>query len=190
MLNIHSHKHFGKEVIHNISPKEWDLFSERYPQQRFSVGIHPWHVQQKYLEEELALLSDIVAHKQVFAVGETGLDKHCGVSLDLQMKSLETHIELSEKNAKPLILHCVAAYNELQLLKRRLQPTQRWILHGFRGNRILAQQLLSDGFYFSIGWNFNVETIKMLPDDKLYFETDEADVSVEEVYAKAMTCRK
>ena len=187
MLDIHSHKHFGEEVIHNISPKEWNSFYERYPHDEMGRCLV---AAQKYLKEELSLLSDIVAHKQVFAIGETGLDKHCGVSLDLQMKSLETHVELSENNAKPLILHCVAAYNELQLLKRRLQPTQHWILHGFRGNRILAQQLLSDGFYFSIGWNFNVETIKMLPDDKLYFETDEADVSVEEVYAKAMTCRK
>jgi len=190
MLDLHSHKNFGKNVIHNISPKEWDAFSRKYPKQLVSVGVHPWNVTQISLLEELERLSKIVDNKQVYAIGETGLDKRCFSPLNLQIQSLEHHIFLSEKYEKPLILHCVSAYNELQLLKRKYRPKQRWILHGFRGNPILAKQLLLDDFYFSIGWNFNTETIKILPEEKIYFETDESDVSIEEIRTKVNAYRK
>ncbi len=190
MLDVHSHKNFGENVIHNILPKEWSAFSKKYPQQLVSVGIHPWDVKQSSLKENLELLSTIVGNKQVYAIGETGLDKRCSSPFNLQILSLENHIRLSEEYEKPLILHCVAAYNELQLLKRKYHPKQRWILHGFRGNPILAKQLIEDDFFFSIGWNFNTETIKILPEEKIYFETDELDMSIEEIRTKVNDHRK
>ncbi len=189
MLDVHSHKGFGQNVVHNIVPTEWADFVLKYPEQPVSVGIHPWHIEAETLAQQLDLLAKIVGESQVRAVGETGLDKRCEVPIALQMQSLERHVELSEKHHKPLILHCVAAYNELQTLKRTLRPTEEWILHGFRGNPILAQQLLADGFRFSIGWNFNVATVKMLPSKSFYFETDDADVSIEAVYQKVIATR-
>ncbi len=189
MLDVHSHKHFGQNVVHNIAPAEWTDFVLKYPEQIVSVGIHPWHILPETLAQQLDSLGKIVGENQVRAVGETGLDKRCSVPFELQMQSLEQHIEFSEKYHKPLILHCVAAYNELQTLKRTIRPNEEWILHGFRGNPILAKQLLADGFRFSIGWNFNAETVKMLPVESFYFETDDADVSIEAIYQKVMAVR-
>lgn len=189
MLDVHSHKKIGENVVHNVSPKEWQEFANKHPQQLVSIGIHPWHIEQRSLEEELALLSSIIENELVFAIGETGLDKRCNVPLNLQKQSLNFHIQLSEKYQKPLILHCVGAYNELQLLKRKVSPSQRWIIHGFRGNPFLAKQLMKEGFYFSIGWSFNPETIKILPKELLYFETDESDATIEQVYEKVISIK-
>lgn len=54
----------------------------------------------------------------VWAIGECGLDKYSQVDFDIQKQYFIKQIELSELTHKPLIIHCVKAYNELLNLKK------------------------------------------------------------------------
>ena len=56
-------------------------------------------------------------------------------------------------------------------------------------NKILAQQLIHKGFYLSFGKALQLpaiqELIKILPPDKIFLETDDAGISIEEIYVLA-----
>ncbi len=66
-------------------------------------------------------------------------------------------------------------------LKKELKPTQPWIIHGFRGKPQQAGQLLRAGFNLSLGPNFNPETARVIPSDRLHIETDDSPVTLKAV---------
>ncbi len=120
--------------------------------------------------------------KNFIAIGECGLDKLCETSFDLQTRTFRQMIELSEQYEKPLIIHCVKAFDELISLKKEYLPKQPWVIHGFRGNPIQAKQLIQQGFCLSFGPKHNIETIKNVPLWAVFTETDDSDCSIDEVY--------
>jgi len=157
----------------------------------FSVGIHPWDAHETN-PTAIDLLETIVADDRVKAVGECGFDRNSKASLKEQAYFFERQVMLSEKYQKPMIIHCVAATNELVLLKKRFAPTQNWVLHGFRGKPELASQLLQHGFALSFGENFNLKSVEITPIDKLCIETDTTNSQIENTYreiAAIKNCR-
>ena len=56
-----------------------------------------------------------------------------------------------------------------------------WIIHGFRGKEILAEQLLRAGFYLSIGERFNPDAVRAIPDSRLLLETDTSSYSISQI---------
>jgi TatD DNase family protein len=64
-----------------------------------------------------------------------------------------------------------------------------WLVHGFRGNVVLANQLLSKGMYLSFWFDFalrpeSAELLSHLPIDRIFLETDGADVDIRAIYDK------
>ena len=64
-----------------------------------------------------------------------------------------------------------------------------WLIHGFRGNIELAQQLISKGMYLSFWFDFVIrpessELLRSLPKDRIFLETDGADVDIRDIYKK------
>jgi TatD DNase family protein len=133
----------------------------------------------------MAYLNEIASNPRIVAIGETGLDKLKGPSFEVQIPVFKKHIELSEKLAKPVIIHCVKAWEELIQIKKETKPTQPWIIHGYRGKPELTQRLLQEGFLFSIGDQINVDSMQLIPIDALFCETDEDEMSIREVYLQA-----
>lgn len=125
----------------------------------------------------------------VAAIGETGLDKLQGADIDTQIKVLTKHVELSEELRLPLILHVVKAYNDIITLRGLVKPSQRWIVHGFRGKPELARQLLDHGFDLSLGEHFNPATAAIIPDSRLHFETDESTLPISTIAARINAAR-
>lgn len=119
------------------------------PGQTYSAAIHPWHADRAGMFGEVERLA---ADEAVVAIGETGLDKRRGPSLDVQIPLFRRHIALAEAVGKPLIVHCVGAWQELLALPR---PRVMTIIHGFRGKPELARQLTSAGFFLSLGARHN-----------------------------------
>lgn len=121
----------------------------------------------------------MLSSPKLAAIGEAGLDTIRGPELKIQIKVFEKQAALSEKIAKPLIIHCVKAYHHLLQLKNLHQPTQPWIIHGFKGKTELAMQLINNGFYLSAGcyWlGFEkrfADFLKAIPASRLFFETDD-----------------
>lgn len=148
----------------------------------FSIGIHPWKIKEDLLASHIQYIEQNAQYDCVKAIGECGLDKLSDADWDLQIKAFKNQIIISEKLRKPMIIHCVKAFDELLQIKRELNPEQKWIIHGFRGKPQQMHQLVDHGLYFSIGLLFNNETVKQIPLDRLFLETDDKEVSIKTIY--------
>ena len=147
-----------------------------------SIGIHPWYLTEENAEAQWHTLQEQISDPSVIAIGEGGLDKLKGPDMELQVKILKQQVALSEEKSLPLIIHCVKAFNELIQLKKELRPHQPWIIHGFRGKEALAIDCIRHGFYLSYGEHFQENALKATPQEKLFIETDESEVPVQEIY--------
>lgn len=148
--------------------------------QNYSAGIHPWYIDN--IGQQLDELEHLCTYPNIVAIGEAGFDKIRGGTPDIQQEAFQVQALLAEKVNKPLIIHCVKAYDEIIKNKKAIKPQVPWIIHGFRGNGKQAGQLLRQGFYLSFGQYFNSEALKAAYPDYLFAETDDADIDIRSVY--------
>ena len=148
-----------------------------------SNGIHPWQIDETWKETFNTYAQEA---KNVLFIGESGLDKVKGPELEIQREVFIEHIRLSEALGKPLIVHCVKAMQEVLQLHKEMQPTQPWIIHGFRGGKQQAEQYRSAGLLLSFGLHFNDEALRATPLDELFVESDEDDINT--VYTAISDC--
>jgi len=184
-INIHSHHlvHSDSKTIVNLTLDEAENVFQTDNPHNYSLGIHPWFINEKW-ESEFAKLSKWALENRLVAIGECGLDKNISTPSALQMEIFEKHIVLSEQVKLPLIIHCVGCFNELLALRKKFNPQQSWIIHGFRAKPELAKMLLNAGCALSFGTHYNTDSIIITPLNKLFIETDEADINIEELYSK------
>jgi len=184
-VDIHTHNKSQSNYcsIRNLTFAEAEEIFSSNEKGFFSVGFHPWFVNE-YSEELFKKLEKWAVDSRFVAIGECGLDKNSKSDLNIQTAIFQKQILLSETLQKPLIIHCVGCFNELFELKNQLNATQLWIIHGFRGKPELARQALKAGCSFSIGEHFNAESVRIIPIDKLYVETDESMMPIEAIFNK------
>lgn len=183
-FDIHTHQRpqQATEVVFSCFKEDCPLPEEIV---RFSVGIHPWHLTESNADGHWQWLVEMANRPQVVAIGECGLDKLKGPSLALQIDVFKRCALLAEERSLPLIIHAVKCFNELIRLKKELRPVQPWIIHGFRGKKEVAQEYLKHGFYLSFGEHYQEESMRTVPLDKLFLETDESSLTIESIYQKA-----
>ena len=102
-----------------------------------------------------------------------------GGNMTYEKNSLK--VGVTEKYELPLIIHCVKAMDELLALRKERAPKQPWIWHGFRGKPEQTKQLLQKGFYLSFGMHYSSEAMNVVPDSRLFLETDDSPVNIEDV---------
>jgi len=164
--------------------------------QSYSVGLHPWDIDQVSGNDWLQQLEELLAHPQVLALGECGIDRSIETPLPIQLDSFLPQLELAEKLQKPVILHAVRSYSDLLQLKKNYAPQSPWILHGYQGNAETTIQLARQGFCFSMGAALLNDRPKLnqalteIPPAQLFFETDESTVQLESIYIFAADKRK
>src|ERR1035437_6107357 len=124
-IDIHTHQIPTKPcvAVMNVFPDESlpnNLLSTCF----YSTGIHPWYLntQQAYLKA----ISERMVLPQFIALGECGLDIFASASLEEQEKVFRLQIEISEAFKKPVIIHCVRAFNEIIRIKKDMKPIQPW----------------------------------------------------------------
>ena len=190
-VDIHTHNSSKSDfpAVRNLTFQEAEIIFSSSETGFFSVGIHPWTAHTTPVKE-LSDLEDWASDKRFIAVGECGLDKNSKASLLTQIDIFKKQIELSEKIQKPLIIHCVGCFNEIFQLKKELNPTQCWIIHGFRGKPELAAQALKNSCALSFGEHFNEESVRLTPIDKLFVESDDNPLSIEFMYKKLAAIKK
>ena len=152
---------------------------------QYTIGIHPWFIKKEKTQKELDLIRKYAAFPNIKAIGECGLDKSCQTDFELQKEVFSSQILISEAINKPLIIHCVKSFEEIIALKKEFQPKQAWIIHGFRGKPEQAGQLIRKGIFLSFGYRYNENTLKKLSLETLFFETDESNSNIQDVYKKA-----
>ena len=183
-FDIHTHSQKQEKEVFSIISLSFPEIRHFNPSFHYSLGLHPWKVQEETLSENLSFIEENAQLDCVKAIGETGLDKMSDVPFDLQKKAFVAQIQISEKANKPVIIHCVKAFDELIALKKELKPKQTWIIHGFRGKPQQMEQLIQQDFYLSFGNQWNKESVRLIPKDQFFLETDQAHVSIQEIYRK------
>jgi TatD DNase family protein len=162
---------------------------EDLPGVAYTFGIHPWFLSEKNHKQYISYVEKSIELPGVIALGEAGFDKLRGPSPELQRIVFEEQVAIAEAYRKPVIIHCVKAWDELLAVQKKLKPTTPWMIHGFRGNEEHASQLLSKGMYLSFWFDFvlrpeSSNLLKRLPKNRIFLETDGADVDIRKIYDK------
>lgn len=203
-IDIHTHfKNNNADAISVLNITQQGQFIENIPEgivtasgtrqegRYFSAGLHPWFLNKNNFETDFEKLTQLIDNQSVIFLGECGLDRLKGEDLVFQMQVFEAQIRLAESVSKPIVIHCVKAFNEIIAIKKRLKPYVPLIIHGFNKNKILLNDLIKNDFYISIGTGLfkkksnTAQALHIIPHNRLFFETDDIDISIKAVYEKA-----
>jgi TatD DNase family protein len=187
-FNLHTHQFSNQpdvmELV-NQYPQEFDAEIPFY-----SIGIHPLYIDENRLESDFEIVDEKLALPECLALGECGLDKRAETPFDIQVTLFEKQLAFAEKHQKPVVIHCVAAFQELIEIKKRMKISVPMIVHGFSKKVELAKQLIDNGFYVSFGKNLlrNPEleyVFQSIPNNSFLLETDMIEEGIQDVYALA-----
>ncbi|MDF1550463.1 MAG: TatD family hydrolase [Bacteroidales bacterium] len=185
-INVHTHNpdNEGINILNINSSAFWTEGN------CLSYGIHPWDVGKIDLNAQLKFLEDLCKEKKIVAIGEIGLDRSIDTPLDEQRVILKKQLELALKYQLPVILHSVRTNYDLLTIKKQEKIDIPWIFHGFRGSVQEATQLINNQCYLSFGKALlyeekNQHVFKNIPLDWVFFETDDSDAKIDNIYQKA-----
>ncbi|MDK2908654.1 MAG: TatD DNase family protein [Bacteroidales bacterium] len=183
--NFHTHNpNSPTDALYNLLPP---FVLPKTPPKYISAGIHPWYIDDN-TENNFKKLEYLIKTNKLRAIGETGLDKLRGPNLELQIKVFETHIEWAQQFQFPLVIHCVRAHSEVLGLLRKHNFRSPVVFHGFRGNWSTALPLIEAGYFLSFGPSILnagaplIQSVQLTPLDQLLIETDDSQVSIEEIF--------
>lgn len=153
-----------------------------------SAGIHPWHILKIDIEKNLQALQQVATKKEVIAIGECGIDRAISIDITRQTDIFLRQNEIAISKDLPIIIHSVKSYSDFLMLLKQGRNLTPWIFHGFSGNFQIAKRLIDKGAFISLGssllknFSKSVETLKKTPLQRIFLETDEADLKIEEIY--------
>ena len=188
-LNFHTHHAIEKDsrAIQNV----YNHFERISNVGKYSIGLHSWYLKEETWKAEMVTLKECSINKSVLAIGECGLDKVCKSDFTLQQVAFAEQIIWANLINKPLIIHCVRAWEEVFYLLKKSDNQMPVIFHGFTGKLALAQQIIDKGYYLSFGrallHNRYQQLLATLPLNRVFFETDDFDISIETIYQTAAT---
>lgn len=151
-----------------------------------TIGIHPY--------DAATATADMLFHlskqaEMVDAIGEIGLDHCCNVDRQAQEFIFKAQLEIAQRLNKGVVLHCVRAFEEtMKILKE--YNLKFVIFHGFIGSPIQANRATDKGYYLSFGERSlnspkSIEAMKVTHIDKIFLESDESLISIDEIYNRA-----
>jgi TatD DNase family protein len=186
--DIHTHyKSNYKNSIFNVIAGKDNIPDTGF----FSIGIHPWHFDEKLEKELLENINYNAKNPRCVAIGECGLDKFNGPEIFIQERVFISQINIAIQQKKPLIIHCVKHYPLLKRIIEQCNFKGTIILHGFNQKTETAELFVQEKYVFSIGKSIfdnnsnSVEILKKYFPLKILFETDDSGISIEHIYEKA-----
>lgn len=187
-LNLHTHKYTNQDNVIEIVNQYPQEFDETIP--NYSIGIHPWYIVEDRIDIDLQIIESKLKNESCIAIGECGLDKRIEIPMAIQQMAFEEQLTLAEKYQKPVIIHCVGAFQEIIAIKKKLNISVPMVIHGFSKNIEMANQLVKNGFYLSFGKSlFQVNDMKLVFNsilyDRIFLETDTIDKDIKAVYELA-----
>ncbi len=191
-INLHTHKFSNlSDVIEIVNQYPWE-FKASIP--NYSIGIHPWYIDENRLNQDVEIIKEKLRLTECLALGECGLDKRIEIPMALQLMVFNKQLEIVKQTNKPIVLHCVAAFDEIIAIKKEMKIENTMIIHGFSKNEQVAKSLLENGFYLSFGKyllrNPDLEKVfTFVPQNKILLETDTVEESIYEVYEKAASIK-
>lgn len=186
-INIHTH-HVSPDHGVFVFNNRFAHDSAYHTRSLFSIGVHPWDaglVSASWPED----LRELIQHPHCFALGECGLDTLHGPELLLQKRVFHRQLELAVEYSKPVIIHCVKAFDGLMELAGRYVHQVPLVIHGFNKSPQMAAQLIDKGFYLSLNpalFSKPDFDSRMIPLHRVFLETDmRDDLLIGDVYRAA-----
>jgi len=178
------HRHDIYSAVASTCENDWNTLTElqrRFPDRlQVGLGIHPWWANSTRPGWAERLESILLAHPNAF-VGEAGLDGYRslrpqGIALETQRQTLIPQLQLAQKHQRPVVLHCVKAWEQLSGYLKATK-VERFALHRYKGTPTQAQELFQMGGYVSIHldsiWNQETKQgIRKAPLQRILIETD------------------
>ncbi len=187
LCNIHTHNITEEDYINVVNLNMYEYVETS---NFFSVGVHPMDVENTDITKATSYIKQQLHQNNCIAIGEVGLDCRYKQSFDIQQDVFIQMSNLADEFNTPLIIHCVRAWSDLIALRKELKTDKTWIFHGFNANQLIAEQLTQRGCYLSFGkallFNNKVQQVfKQIPLKYVFFETDDEDLHISEIYQKA-----
>ncbi|QBQ41469.1 TatD family deoxyribonuclease [Sphingobacterium psychroaquaticum] len=183
-VNIHTH-HYKENTAEEFSLPNIIVSKNYLIPQPCTLGIHPWYVDRNY-EAQFDVLHQYGKQQNILAIGECGLDKLCDTEFHIQEHVFRKQIVIANCLNKPLIIHCVRAYQECIRILREEKVAVPVLFHGFDKKIELAEQLLGEGYYLSLGASLLTtkkdDLITGIPLDRIFLETDDKSSKIVDIY--------
>ena len=172
-------------VTNATCPDDWEAQREvaaRFPEVRFTWGIHPWYVRDDSLDA-LGRLRGARGAGAV-AIGEIGLDGKIDVPMERQERVFAAQIGVADELRLPVVIHARGAYDRIQRVLHDHGPLKHGgIIHAFSASAQIAEDLMKYGLDFSMGASLSYRPSPKLRDilgvlwpDHLLIETDCPDM--------------
>ena len=106
----------------------------------------------------------------------------------MQESLFRYQLAIAERLRKPVVLHCVKAFEPMMNILDEYELAAV-IFHGFIGSPEQALQAVKAGYYLSFGHRTfaspkSIEALRQIPQNRLFVETDDYDISIDEVYER------
>lgn len=153
----------------------------RYPAVYAAVGIHPEEIETLTMQDLDWLAQTALENPKVVAVGEIGLDYHYPEpGRQRQQEGFRQQLTIASSVKKPLIIHSREACADTLACMRHAHAEQTGgVLHCYSYTKEAVKEFLEMGFYIGIGGVVTfknarklVETVEVLPMDRILLETD------------------
>lgn len=151
------------------------------------VGISPNDIPEQSLEYEQTLnkqlqqIEELAHNEKVVAIGEIGLDYYWNKENKEEQKlAFQKQIELANHLDLPIVIHTrEAIYDTIEILKSKITPVKKGVLHCCPLNLDLIREGLKLGFYISFAGPITFknaknagEAIQAVPLERILIETD------------------
>ncbi|MEJ2470541.1 MAG: TatD family hydrolase [Desulfuromonadales bacterium] len=174
-------------VVPGVSPQGWPeimRMAETFPGVLAAPGVHP-QAADRFSDEDLTTLRQLLASPAVVAIGEVGLDGTLDIPWSVQEEVFVHMIRLARELRKPLLIHTRKSIDRtLTLLERENAAEVGGIVHAFSGSLETAHRIINAGFCLGIGGVITWSNARRLPDvvrqvsaEVLLLETDAPDLT-------------
>jgi TatD DNase family protein len=152
--------------------------AQAHPNLFASAGVHPDHTGAEPTEEDLLRTG---GQPKVVAVGETGLDYYrASGDLEYQRERFRLHIRVARALAKPLIIHCRQAADDLlRIMDEERARDIGGVMHCFTESWEVAQRAMEMNFFISFSGIVTFrnaaavrEVARAVPLERMLVETD------------------
>lgn len=197
-IDAHIHSpHLDPTVVSLISLDPRKIDYELIEQHFFSLGIHPWwisEVDKDFVYKEIIRLK---THKNFLGMGEIGVDRHRDSNLEEQLKVFEEQMLIArDEEIGAIIFHSVHAFSDISGMVKKINYKGNLFFHDYNGNVETTEQLLQFNAYFCLGFKIldpktkAAKSLVKIPLDRLFLETDNFDVALQELYRHTAEVKK
>lgn len=150
----------------------------RYPEVYGCVGVHPQEIQGE--EVDLSFLASFLGEEKILALGEIGLDYFWDTTYVARQKEVFiAQVEFAERHGVPVVVHSRRAERDVFAILAERAKNVPVIWHCFSGDLTFLDDVLSRGWYISLGGVVTYpratklqEVARAVPLERLFLETD------------------